>query len=104
MLGRARWCRARARLGLAGVAIDIDQRLVLANELAFPVMHLVYEAGDLAGNRVGVDRSDGANGFEIHPDISLLCRGDSNGHRASDAAAGRRTLRFVAVAKHQEEN
>jgi hypothetical protein len=67
-------------------------------------MHLGYEAGDLAGNRVGVDRSDGANGFEIDANISLLCRGDSNGHRASDAAAGRRTLRFVPVAKHEEEN
>ena len=78
--------------------------MALANELAFLVVHLGHQAGDLAGDRVGVDRSDGANGFEIHADISLLCRGDGNGYRASGAAAGRRALGFVAVAKHEKEN
>ena len=34
--------------------IDFDQRLAFADQLAFLIVHLAYQAGDLAGDGVGI--------------------------------------------------
>src|SRR5271166_5056109 len=68
-------------LCLEGSRVDFDQGLAFANELAFLVVNLGHEPRDFAGNRVGIDGSDGTNRFQINPNIAVLlsscCRNTS---------------------------
>src|ERR1700685_299618 len=92
-------------LRLIGSRIDIDQGLAFADELAFLVVDLRDHSRNLAGNRVGIDRSDGPDGFQIHSDVSFLCGGGDNCDWAGHTAPGRSgALGFVVMTLHQHEN
>ena len=62
------------KLSAVGTRIDVDQRIALVDALALRVVHGIDQAVDLAGNRIGVDRGDGADGVEVDADTTLLRR------------------------------
>ena len=92
-------------LRLIGAWIDIDQWIALVNELPFTVVNRGHQAGDLRGDRRGVDGSDRADGFEIDTDIPFLSGGYGDGDRSGDAAPLARWSRgFLVVLMIQNQN
>ena len=55
-----------------GARVDVNQRIAFADELAFFVVDSRDDSIDLAGDRSGVNRRDGADGIEIDADVALL--------------------------------
>ncbi len=71
--------------GLVGTSVNVDQGVAFADELAFFVMDSGDDAVDLAGDRSGVNRSDGADGIEVDADVALLggCGDEADGPAAT---------------------
>ena len=92
-------------LRLEGPRIDVDQRLALANQLAFRVVDLAHQSRDFTGNRVGINRSDRANRIQIHADVSLLRGCGRKGDGTAESAPRRSGALAVAVmTQHQPKN
>jgi hypothetical protein len=66
-------------------------------------MHGNDQAIHLAGNRIGIDRGDCANGVKVDADITLLSRRTRNGDPRRGRACGRRFFGFLVVVQNQEE-
>src|SRR5271166_3333622 len=93
-------------LCLEGSRVDFDQGLAFANELAFLVVNLGHEPRDFAGNRVGIDGSDGTNRFQINPNIAFLRGCDGYCDWAGRATPGgcRCSFAIIVLPEHQHQN
>jgi hypothetical protein len=81
--------RALGRLDLRCklARIDVDQRITLMNHLAFSIMHLRDDTGDLVIDGSCIYRSHRADRILIDTDIALLSSGDGQRDRAAQTAA-----------------
>ena len=59
--------------------IDVNQRIALTYPLTLREMHGNDQAIHLAGDRIGIDRRDRADGVQVDADIALLRRRGRNG-------------------------
>ncbi len=87
-------------LRLIGSGVEIDQRVTLMNQLTFAIMHCRDDAGDLRGNRIGVDRGNGADRLQVHADAAQLGSSRGDRYRAEHGVTaaglrGRRSSRSV---------
>ncbi len=73
--------------GLRGTGVDIDERIALADGLAFAIMHLHYAAGDLAIERNRVGGGNGTEGLDVDVDVAGLGLADGDGRGTILAAA-----------------
>ena len=69
-----------SQLSLIGPRIDIQQRIALMNQLAFTIVDVNDLSLHAAGDGVGVDGSDGAEGVDIYADVSFAHSRCGNGH------------------------
>ena len=101
--------------GFVGAGIDVDERLPLADDLAFAVVHRHDLAGDLAVDGDRVDRRDGTQSVDINVDVAgaRLAGGDRRGSLLSATATrtrrraafggGAGSLRALAVAQEEDQ-
>ena len=87
---------------LIGPRIDIQQGIAFVDQLAFAVVDVDDFALHPAGDRDGVDRSDGAEGIDVNADVPLARRRRGHGHGSGSGIglrAGRPLLRLAQVIK-----
>ena len=85
--------------GAVRTRIDVNQRIALLYQLPSCIVHGDDQAIHLAGNRIGIDRSDSADGVKVNADVAFLRR------RARNRDLRRRGVTFFAarVAPYQHD-
>ena len=63
-----------------GTRIDVNQRIALIYSLTLLVVDVNDQAIHLAGNGIGIDRGDGADGVQVDADIAFFRRRGRNGN------------------------
>ena len=86
--------------GAVRTRIDVNQRIALTYPLTLRIMHGNDQAIHLAGNRIGIDRGDGADGVKVNADVTLLSRRTRNG---DPRRRGRDFFRGIEVAPYQHD-